>query len=379
MNNVLYKIDGNGKVASSKKAADVNGWYKDGDNYYYSSDGTFVVGQLKKIGAKWYGFSNTGVMYSNTTASIDGNLYGFDGSGYMVTGWYENSNGYYYYFGSDGKAYQGLKTIGSKKYYFNPSMAVSSKWTENGNLYVADKAGYVTVYSGADGWVNDRYYVANGKLVKEGWKKIDGKLYYFNTDGKMVTSQSVRKIEDGVEKYYLVGSNGRRVTKKGWHQTNYKYFDDYSGKAYTFKGWYYVYSDKSLATGIKKIGGKKYLFTNSGLLVRNDISNVFNPKTGQYALYAANKNGELFTKKGKTTFTHVETFRSSSSQSEYSVKITVYVTSGGKLYTGLKKISGKYYYFDPMMLTNCSRDVDGVRYFFGKNGACTKTLDVSAW
>ena len=290
--------------------------------------------------------------------------------------WVEKDGKWYYYDDIGAKVkYDSVEYEGEegKKYYVLDG--TGARVTKKG--WYTTKYRYNIFYSKTK--FETKYYLRSDGSCTTGWKKIDGKLYYFNTDGKMVTSQSVRKIEDGVEKYYLVGSNGRRVTKKGWHQTNYKYFDDYSGKAYTFKGWYYVYSDKSLATGIKKIGGKKYLFTNSGLLVRNDISNVFNPKTGQYALYAANKNGELFTKKGKTTFTHVETFRSSSSQSEYSVKITVYVTSGGKLYTGLKKISGKYYYFDPMMLTNCSRDVDGVRYFFGKNGACTKTLDVSAW
>ena len=394
VNNVLYKIDGNGKVASSKKAADVNGWYKDGDNYYYSSDGTFVVGQLKKIGAKWYGFSNTGVMYSNTTASIDGNLYGFDGSGYMVTGWYENSNGYYYYFGSDGKAYQGLKTIGSKKYYFNPSMAVSSKWTENGNLYVADKAGYVTVYSGADGWVNDRYYVANGKLVKEGWKKIDGSWYYFE-NGEAKRDQTV--TIDG-KRYHF---NTSKALDTGWIRGIYNTYWSYADAngALITDSWkkigtkkYYFGSNAYALTGMSRLHDESginynlYLFNTDGSLkkqvtetekwIKNDKDWFYVDSYGNYAtgdreidgkVYGFNySNGALYTNQQGYTSGGI---RMKSAWYEYQPGIYWYYDENGNTVTNeWKKIGGKWYYFNGSRMATGDLMIKGKLYHFSDSG-----------
>ncbi|MBR3402252.1 MAG: hypothetical protein IKG67_08460 [Parasporobacterium sp.] len=394
VNNVLYRIDGNGKVVSSKKASDVNGWYKDGDYYYYSEDGTFVVGQLKKIGSKWYGFNSTGVMYSNTTVYISDNLYGFDGSGYMVTGWYENSNGYYYYFGSDGKAYTGLKTIGSKKYYFNPSMAVSSKWTENGNLYVADKAGYVTVYSGADGWVNDRYYVANGKLVKEGWKKIDGSWYYFEKgEAKRDTTVTI----DG-KMYHF---NTSKALDTGWirgayNSTSWSYADA-SGALIT-DSWkkigtkkYYFDSSSYAATGIRWITedsgySKLYLFNTDGSLkkqvtetekwLKNDKDWYYIDNYGNYVhggdytiggtVYGFNYNGALYTnQQGYTS----DGIKMKSAWYEYQPGIyRYYDENGDAVYNEWKKIGGKWYYFNGFTMATGDLMINGKLYHFSDSG-----------
>ncbi|MBR3403002.1 MAG: hypothetical protein IKG67_12285, partial [Parasporobacterium sp.] len=315
-NNVLYKIDENGKVTSSKKAADINGWYKDGENYYYSADGTFVAGHLKKIGTKWYGFDGNGIMIRDTIYYINDCFHGFDKNGYMITGWNKDHNGNYYYFDSEGKAYQGLKTIGSKKYYFSPAMRVSMKWTENGNLYVADKEGYVTVYSGADGWVNDRYYVENGKLVKEGWKKIDGSWYYFeNGEAKCDTTATVNG-----KMYHF---NTSKAMDTGWirdinYSTNWSYAD--ASGALVTDSW-------------KKIGTKKYYF-NSSAYASTGMEWLYDESGNNYNLYLFNSDGSL-----KKQITETEKWIKND-------KDWFYIDSNGNYATGDREIDGKVYGFN---------------------------------
>ncbi|MGJ3954746.1 hypothetical protein ACLOC5_09490, partial [Limosilactobacillus mucosae] len=39
--------------------------------------------------------------------------------------------------------------------------------------------------------------------------------------------------------------------------------------------------------------------------------------------------------------------------------------------SGLKNVNGKYYYFDPEMITNTHKLINGVLYYFDKNGEGT--------
>ena len=39
--------------------------------------------------------------------------------------------------------------------------------------------------------------------------------------------------------------------------------------------------------------------------------------------------------------------------------------------SGLKNVNGKYYYFDPELIKNTQKLIDGVLYYFDKNGEGT--------
>ena len=54
----------------------------------------------------------------------------------------------------------------------------------------------------------------------EGWRNIDGKWYYFKSDGEMVASQM---IESSNGKRYYLGADGAMVTSQtiNWDKKNY--------------------------------------------------------------------------------------------------------------------------------------------------------------
>lgn len=122
------------------------------------------------------------------------------------------------------------------------------------------------------------YFGGSGKLVKDGWKKIDGQTYLFDSDGIMQTGWS----ED--ELYYL-GEDG--AVKTGWryiappmsdYEDDEDWYDDYDGN-YSSDGKYWFYfasngkkycpqtgTDQSAEYRIARIDGQYYCFDEYGIM-----------------------------------------------------------------------------------------------------------------
>ncbi len=101
-------------------------------------------------------------------------------------------------------------------------------------------------------WVNTasgkKYTDSDGSYVR-GWKTIDGKKYYFKSNGVMHKGWLTTS---GGKKYYF---NSDGAMRKGWMTTK-------SGKKYYFR------SSGVMAASVKlKIGGKVYRFDENGVLV----------------------------------------------------------------------------------------------------------------
>lgn len=188
------------------------GWQKDGDTWFYADKrGDRLKEQWKKAGGEWYYLDGEG----NMAQSV----------------WIDDES----YVGEDGRRLQ--------------SVWISELSTD----------------SPGDDW----YYIrGNGKkaVEQDGWQKIDGSYYLFDSDGRMKTGW--QQWEDSV--YYL-GQDGRRVT--GWRYltlnlTDEKQFmhDDTESEE---DGWFWFSSRGACLRGIngKTIDGKKYCFDQNGRMM----------------------------------------------------------------------------------------------------------------
>ena len=155
------------------------------------------------------------------------------------------------------------------------------------------------------GWSKDsdgnwHYYSSEDGFVKNEWKEIDGKKYYFFYDGVMacnVNNLSINDIEyDFDSSGACLNPEGRKPEKEGWYKRVYyqhkNFYDEDTNKSYgkvtyvTY--WYYYNSDLSPYTGWYKESGKWYFF-NKYELCRMTTGRCY--IDGDY--YMFNGNGEM--------------------------------------------------------------------------------------
>ena len=105
-------------------------------------------------------------------------------------------------------------------------------------------------------------------VVKETWKKIDGKWYFFGKDGSMAVNRWVK--DNG--KWYYLGKDGAMVT--GWKKISGKWYYFRNGAMRTgwilYKDvWYFLKIAGDMATGWRKIKGTWYYFDRDGRMYWN--------------------------------------------------------------------------------------------------------------
>lgn len=210
------------------------------NKYYYNEDGTMHTGFLNLDGKTYYFAPKTGV---------------------MVTGIYKIKT-VTYVFGEDGvlqKTYEkaGFKKTSSGKIWYSygdKTPKPKKQWlTINGKTYYFNKKGYVLT----------------------GWKKVKGYTYYFNKKGVLQTSQWIKYKNKSM---YL--SADGRIAKDTWIGDKYVDEDGYyiegfrddrrtsssqTGWVGYGKKWKY-YKNNKMVTGWKKISGKKYYFDSDGTM-----------------------------------------------------------------------------------------------------------------
>lgn len=142
------------------------GWNKYDGYYYYSlSDGSIAKGETTIDGEQYYFNATSGKFYYSTTAILDGKLWYFNDHGFKAYGIVE-LDGQKFCFSETGNLKKGLQIIDGKTYYFDP---------ENENMIF----GFKTV-GGAT------YYFGNDGAAATGEVEIEGELFFFGDDGKMI-------------------------------------------------------------------------------------------------------------------------------------------------------------------------------------------------
>lgn len=162
-----------------------NGWFtENGQKFFYVNDEKTT--NWRKIRGKYYYFHPTqGYLVTNRVLNQNGKIYYVDKNGARTRNRWVGSWRKRYYIGSSGLAVRGGHKIGGKYYYFDwetRRMYCNRLLVKNGNVYYYQKDG--TRYTKGlktitvDGQKRTYYFTKTGKAQK-GWKKIDGRNYYF--------------------------------------------------------------------------------------------------------------------------------------------------------------------------------------------------------
>ncbi len=122
-------------------------------------------------------------------------------------GWALNDDGRYMYY-KDGKPVTGWQTIDGVRYHFYSTGILQTGWVKDGNnwrYYSGNKAltGWWDI--GSETSKKRYYFDTNAVMVSGKWLQIDGKWYYFYSDGSLAVNTKI----DG----YEVDENGVRKTE----------------------------------------------------------------------------------------------------------------------------------------------------------------------
>ena len=362
----------------------VSQWYQDeiGNWYYYDQDAVCATGVVQ-IRDNKYLFESNGVMKKNGAVESNGKYYLADQNGVLLqaTGWAQRG-GQWYYAQKDGSLYVGILENGGHTYYMNPAMVKNEELRNiDGTLYNIDANGYVSAV--ADGFYskylsNQLYYIEGGKSVKEGWKQIKGKWYYFLQNYEYGYDGLSRAAKDGD---YII--NGKR------------YHFNADGSMET-EGWklnkngnqYYVLNSGALATGDTKINGKVYHFDayselKTGVIIENGVCKLYDEtgaliQTGSGAgwsqlggNYYYVTDGNLL-RNGSYKLADGKWYNFDGYgivQTGVSVKGRWHDASGAAM-TGWFQVAGKWYYAAPIdgLLYKGMRTIKGVKYYFDDDG-----------
>ena len=182
-NTVTGMAPGANGTGQNQSSGSANGWRKDGNNWYYfdPATGNMVKG-WKKIDGLWY--------------------YLDPGTGIMATGWVKTDGLWYYLEPNNGHMLTGWQYINQEWYYLETTAGNGQMVTgwklHNGKWYYLFESGAMA----HGGWirVDEKWYCVrsnSGELEISKIIEYNGKKYYVNNKGVMLTSNDTEVIENG--------------------------------------------------------------------------------------------------------------------------------------------------------------------------------------
>lgn len=287
-----------------------------------------------------------------TWALEDGEWYCYDSDGDVIENEFCLSNGKEYYVGDDGTL-------------------VCNEWVEDdGDYYYVNSAGekvknewrYLTPYDNDDEEEEWFYFKSNGKRAEDEKLVINGKTYFFNNDGEMLTGWIQENAgsydeasTDAVKEVttYYCGEDGARLSKEWvWDYAPSVDQDDISSD--DEEHWYYIKSSGKPATGKQaSIGNETYFFDNEGIMLTgwvaaftdsnaktyydiiwnddDDTDGTYGSSLRNYAdtdVYFAKEDGHMKKNTWVKTYNNVQFGEDDSDNDEF----WFYINSTGKVY-----------------------------------------------
>ena len=248
-------------------------------------------------------------------------------------------------------------------------------------------------------WVQDengnRYWYENNSYVT-GWKQIQSKYYYFDTNGVMLSNQWIGN--------YYVGQDGAMLTSQWvgnfyvdanglwtpdqWINNGGQWWYRHQDGTYTKNDFevidnqtYYFDNDGYRVTGWKQVKSDWYYFNASGMMVKNSWSgNYFLEKDGKMAkskwigTFYVDANGvwqpDCWAYNGRWWYRYGD---GSYPRNKFDVinNNVYYFDSNGYVVTGWQVINGNWYYFNGSGAMLKSQWI--VNYYVGKDGIMAKS------
>ncbi|MBR0087981.1 MAG: hypothetical protein IJL98_09620 [Lachnospiraceae bacterium] len=378
---VNYLIAKSGKAAAVKE-----GWNKVDDKYYYMTEGEVQKSKLLRIDGSLYFFDSYGEMLADRqwNWTIDGSRRYFragPGGKLYENSWVQVGKDWYYY-GTNGYAPEGLTAIGGKQYLFKEGKMLTNVIMEVGSdLYHTDSQGIAKKVT-ADGmyYQYDRrsfFYISGGKLLKDVWKKVNGKWYYFDGAGYALTKGPHLLSAD----YYYFNIRGEMFAD-GWitaerdSTAETRYYASASGKLLLgdqkIDGKWYYFEPEMAAGVIQNDEGKMYLYGPDGVYIGKAERNGWNEIRGTWYYVS---DGTLAADELRQIGTGWYYFDEDGKMVKDMIVNGQVFGSDGKMITGgWANITGDYYYVDPItrVLVKGFYTVGGKEYYFRDNGTMFK-------
>ncbi|MEG2697745.1 MAG: SpoIID/LytB domain-containing protein, partial [Ruthenibacterium sp.] len=371
----------------------------DGKKYIFSELGIAYKYVFTYEKLRYYA-SGTGVLYTNCFLTTGGKTTYYDETGAAHTGWITRANGAKYYQTTDYVLLTGQQTIDKVVYFFGTDGKLSTTDGWAGDYYVKGGAAVTGLQTidgakyifGADGilqrgelvWQNDTYYadakgVVQCDIVRT---REDGTLRYYDADGKAVTAGWFQR---GTDEYYqdkdMVLAVGKRTID------GKLCFFEADGKRKTTDGWagdYYVKAGVALTGMQENLEGGTYVFSDEGVVYKGDFTwdnAVYygDPVTGAVlrdGIHAvADGSGSRYHGKDGKAMANVwveldgakyyQTDRLLLATGKQTLgDATYYFETNGKLKTGTGWADG-YYLVDSKVLTGGPHTLEGKLYLFG--------------
>ncbi|MBR1384749.1 MAG: cell wall-binding protein, partial [Ruminococcus sp.] len=326
------------------------------DSYYSAGWHTHAEGT-------YYIYKDTGERATGYQI-IDNTCYLFDVNGIVMEPGWQTFRGDTYYLGKDGTIQRGIIKIDGEEYYFSTESGIFRTGLCNisGDEYYFDDHGFP-----GSGIVGNAIFDENGKQ-QTGWVNIGGVQYYFLSDtGEMAVGFLEIEGDDGEDHIYYFDDEGRMATD--WQVIDgRKYLFSDTGvlhKGWTEYGGKYYYADPetgACAQGFTVIDGNTYYFDDNGEMLKNwqkikdseyhfdddGIMTVgwYEENTHKYYFDKQGRAAESFTKIGDDYYYFDSKYRlltgwQSLNGSNY------YFGRGGVVASGWTQLEELVYYFDP--------------------------------
>lgn len=274
----------------------------------------------------------------------------------------KKENGKWYYYNGKGKKDTGKgwkkNSSGKLAYYVGGNGYVTMK------IVKSKKDGVTRTYKFANGeWNNNETkYTAKKKNIK----KINGKCFYIDGNGRVDRTKGWKKNKSGKPAYY--------VDKSGYvtNRINSKHFQKWNGTE--FKN-----ETPAPKSGIKTIGGKYYYFTKNGNIStvkgwKKDSSGKLAYFVGEKGYVTAKITSGKYYEWSRNAFTRVTNLPKNKTVKKKEKMF--YVDDKGKidLTTGWKN-EGTVYVNGGEAQVNKAVKIEGKTYYFDKNGSVKKLND----